>query len=90
MKSNLESHPMNTNGKVIPHRFYRHPDGGQSVSLFTSYVPPGFVLVTEGFTIEWIDGTTGCGRKAFATEAEGNAYLERCPAGMRGMSAMGN
>lgn len=86
---------MNTNGKVIPNRFYRHPESRHpesrhTVSLFSSYVPEGYELVTEGFTISWSDGTYGTGRKAFTTEAEGNAYLNKCPPGFRGMSSMGD
>lgn len=81
---------MNTNGKVIPNRFYRHPESRQTVSLFSSYVPEGFELVTEGYTIAWSDGTTGTGRKAFLTAEEGNDYLAKCPVGFRGMASMGN
>lgn len=69
---------------VIPHRFYRVPQG-YSVGLYTSYVPPGSVLVSEGFTVQHPDGTTGLGRKPFATEAEAQAWCDANPR-FRGMS----
>jgi len=76
--------------QIIPYRFYRDPTNGRTFSLFTSWKTPGAVLVEEGFTIRWPDGTQGCGRKPFATEAEAKAYLSKMPKNFSGMHALGN
>lgn len=75
--------------KVVPCRFYEDSRGVR-YSPFTSWKPADAVLKTEGYTIAWPDGTTGTGRKAFATEAEAEAYLAKTPKGFKGMSMMGN
>jgi hypothetical protein len=76
-------------GEIIPYRFYRDPNG-RTFSLFTSWKTPDAVLVEEGFTIRWPDGTQGCGRKPFATVAEAEAYLAKMPKNFSGMHALGN
>lgn len=76
--------------EVVPYRFYRDPGTKRIYSLFSSYIPGGAVLVEEGFTIKWPDGTYGCGRKPFATKAEAEAYLKKMPKGFTGMHAVGN
>ena len=77
-------------GEIIPYRFYRDPVSGRAFSLFSSWVPDGAVVVENGFTIRWPDGTQGCGRGAFASVAEAEAYLANVPKGFSGMHAMGN
>lgn len=77
--------------KIVPHEFYEHPEGGKPrVSLFTSYVPEGYVLVSKGWTTENEDGTYGNGRFPFESKEEGEAWLaryeERTGRPYRGMS----
>jgi len=73
--------------KVIPYTYYRAPNG-KPYSIYSSYLPPGSVMVGEGYTIAWSDGTTGTGRPAFASLAEAKAYLAKVPKGFKGMSVM--
>jgi len=70
---------------VIPFKFYRTP-AGRAFSRFTAWRPDDAVLVSEGFTIAWPDGTEGCARRPFATTGEAEAYLAKVPPGFRGMS----
>ena len=70
--------------KVIPYRFYQTPEGAR-VSIYSSFVPAGATLITQGFTVEHPDGTTGLGRKAFDTESEAQAWCDANPR-FRGMS----
>lgn len=72
------------NPVAVPHRFYQDEKGNR-ISLFTSHVPPGFVLVEKGWTIKNPDGTYGNGRCAFATQAEAQAWIDARPF-WRGMS----
>ncbi len=76
---------------IVPCKFYRHPESRQTVGLHTSYVPPGYVLVTEGYTTKNEDGTSGCGKVPFKTEQEGidwlAAYKARTGRDFKGMSA---
>jgi len=67
-----------TNSKPLPHRFYRAPNGS-TYSFFSTYRPEGSELVTEGWTVSHIDGTTGTGKKPFATEAEAQAWCDANP-----------
>jgi|KBSMisStaDraftv2_1062788.scaffolds.fasta_scaffold848483_3 hypothetical protein len=76
--------------EIIPYRFYRDPTNGRTFSLFTSWKTPDAVLVEEGFTIRWLDGTQGCGRKPFATIEEAEAYLKKLPKNFSGMHALGS
>jgi hypothetical protein len=74
--------------KIVPYKFYRAPNG-QSYSIFSSCIPEGSELVEAGFTIAWPDGTRGCGRKPFETEAEAAAYIARNPK-FKGMHGIGS
>jgi hypothetical protein len=76
--------------EIIPYRYYRDPVSGRSFSLFSSWMPEGSVLVEQGFTIRWPDGTQGCGRKPFASVEEAEAYLKKMPKNFSGMHAMGS
>jgi hypothetical protein len=76
--------------EIIPYRFYRDPTNGRSFSLFTSWKTPGAVLVEDGFTIRWPDGTQGCGRGPFKTRDEAAALLTKMPKNFSGMNSMGN
>jgi O-acetyl-ADP-ribose deacetylase (regulator of RNase III) len=68
---------------VIPYRFWQHKVTGAKASLYgarhSTWNPDDWKLVTEGFTIAWPDGTTGCGRPPFATVAEAQAVIDRRP-----------
>ena len=75
--------------KVVPCMTYVAPNGVR-YSPFSSYIPEGSKLETKGYTVAWPDGTTGTGRRAFATEAEAEAYLAKVPKGFKGMSMLGN
>lgn len=75
------------NSKPIPHRFYRDPVTGRTFGLATSWKPETAELVTEGWTVEHQDGTTGIGRKPFATEAEAQAWCDANP-NFAGMSCL--
>lgn len=72
---------MSNQANIIPYRFYANNEG-KRVSAYTSYVPPGYELQQDGFTVQWSDGTTGRfdGGKPFATVAEGEAYLAKVKA----------
>jgi hypothetical protein len=74
--------------KVVPCVTYVAPNGVR-FSPFSSYIPEGAVRETKGWTIAWPDGTYGTGRKAFATEAEAEAYLAKKPKTFKGMSDLG-
>jgi hypothetical protein len=80
---------MNTNGKIVPCNCWVAPNGVR-YSPYSSYVPEGSELVTKGWTIRWVDGTEGTGRKAFETKAEAEAYLAKVPKSFKGMHAIGN
>ena len=69
---------MPNNSKPIPYRFYRGLDG-TTYGLATSWKPANAELVTEGWTVEHQDGTTGLGRKPFATEAEAQDWCDANP-----------
>lgn len=73
------------NSVAIPYRFYRDPKSGRAFGLASSWKPEGCELVTEGWTVKHIDGTTGLGRPPFATKAEAEAWCEANP-GFKGMS----
>jgi hypothetical protein len=75
--------------EVIPYRYYEDPRGVR-YSLFTAWKPADAVMIEKGFTIRWPDGTQGCGRKAFETQAEAQAYLDKMPKNFSGMHALGN
>jgi hypothetical protein len=75
--------------KIIPYVCYVAPNGVR-FSPFSSYIPEGSKRVETGYTIAWSDGTTGCGRKPFATIAEAEAYLKKLPKNFTGMHAMGS
>lgn len=69
--------PFSGNAEVIESKCYRHEDG-RMVSLFSSYVPEGFVLTVRGWDIRWTgDGTVGRCKPPFATEAEAIAYATK-------------
>jgi hypothetical protein len=83
----VEMNPkLKSKGEIVPYRFYRDPASGRAFSLFSSWVPDGAVVVGEGYTIAWPDGTQGCGRGAFATVGDAEAYLANVPKGFKGMS----
>lgn len=67
---------------VIPARHLTHRASGKAISLF-SVLPFGtredWDVVTDGYTIEWPDGTTGCGRPPFKTAEEAQAFIDRNP-----------
>lgn len=79
---------------IVPHRFYKDPNSNAGVSLYSSYIPSGYVLVEKGFTTQNEDGTSGNGNKPFTTREEGEAWLtrfeERTGRPFRGMSAFTN
>jgi hypothetical protein len=68
----------------IPARHYHDPVSGTNFSPFTSWKPDTAVLVTVGWTVSHDDGTTGLGRKPFATQAEAQAWCDANPR-FRGM-----
>lgn len=70
--------------KVIKSIHYKAPNG-TTYSPFSSFIPADAIRVDAGFTIAWPDGTTGCGRKPFATEQEAQAHIDRNP-NFKGMS----
>ncbi len=68
--------------RVIPACTLKHRESGTVISPF-SVLPFGaradWDMVSKGFTIEWPDGTTGCGRVPFDTEEEAQAFIDRRP-----------
>lgn len=74
---------------VIPNRFYQHPKTKARVGLYTSFVPPGFELISEGFAVSHPDGTSGLGRPPFKTETEAQACCDAHPR-FRGMTRYGS
>lgn len=74
--------------EVIKHMVWVSPEGG-TYSAFTSWKPPGSMLVQKGWTIRWQDGTTGTGRAAFATKEEAEAFLAKRQ-NFKGMHALGS
>lgn len=61
---------------VIPSRRWRNESTGETASIYGASPGPGWTLETTGWTIRWGDGTVGCGRPPFATEAEATAHLD--------------
>ncbi len=70
--------------KVIECKVYVGPSG-RTFSPFSSYIEPGAVLQSRGYTIEWPDGTIGLGRPPFATREEAQVVADRM-ANFRGMN----
>lgn len=69
-------------GTVIQARRWQGPNG-RTASLYsaqpwsTDEESKAWSIVSTGWTILWDDGTQGCGRPPFKTEAEARAFLER-------------
>ena len=65
------------NGKVVPYRYWKNADG--RTASVTGAIPhgEGWAVVDGGFTIQWENGTRGCGRPPFATVEEAEAFLVR-------------
>lgn len=66
-------------GTVIPARHWRHSKTGATASVYGAHPGAGdpcWTIETVGYTIRWADGTVGCGRPPFATEAEAEAHLD--------------
>jgi len=72
--------------RPIPARHYHDPVSGRTFSPFTSWKPETAVLVEAGWTVAHDDGTTGIGRKPFATKEEAQAWCDANPR-FRGMGS---
>ena len=78
--------------KVIVYKQWRHKRTGATASVtgaapFTNARDEAqWEMVEAGFTVEWNDGTRGCGRPPFATEAQAELFLIASP---RYMSEVG-
>lgn len=68
--------------KVITASKLVHKATGKAISPFSALPygdPADWERVTTGYTIQWDDGTVGCGRPPFATAAEAQAIIDKNP-----------
>lgn len=76
--------PFQGRATVVPSRRYRHPVTGRTFSQFSSWVEPGSVLETVGYTIHWDgDGTVGTCRPAWKSEAQAQEWARLWNSGLR-------
>jgi len=69
------------NGKVIESLVWKRDDGLKA-SIYgacpwqSQAEKARWTLVPQGFTIQWSDGTVGCGRKPFTTAEDAQRFLD--------------
>lgn len=71
------------NGTVIESKRYKNVVTGATASIYgscpwyTAAEEANWTVESNGWTIEWSDGTVGIGKKPFATKAEAEAWLAK-------------
>jgi hypothetical protein len=56
--------------EIIPYKQWAHTSGVTASITGAAPHGDGWSVETAGFTIAWPDGTRGCGKPPFATEAD--------------------